>query len=100
MALIESRVPSSYWNMADLPGVQDMSMEQICSVLREKCGDRETGGERVGKQSDQEIQSIPSFIPYNLLTQHSIPDKSIADCVKALIGAYLISCGPRGRCSS
>lgn len=35
-------------------------------------------------------------IPYNLLTQHSIPDKSIADCVEALIGAYLISSGPRG----
>lgn len=36
------------------------------------------------------------FIPYNLVTQHSIPDKSIADCVEALIGAYLIDCGPRG----
>jgi endoribonuclease Dicer len=30
------------------------------------------------------------------VTQHSIPDKSIADCVEALIGAYLIECGPRG----
>lgn len=30
------------------------------------------------------------------MTQHSIPDKSIADCVEALIGAYLIECGPRG----
>ena len=93
MALIESGVPSSYWNMADLPGVQEMSMEEICSVLREKCGERVTGGTEC---SDKEIQSIPSFIPYNLLTQHSIPDKSIADCVEALIGAYLISCGPRG----
>ena len=92
MALIESGVPSSYWNMADLPGVQEMSMEEICNVLREKCGDKVTGG----TESDKEIQSIPSFIPYNLLTQHSIPDKSIADCVEALIGAYLISCGPRG----
>ncbi|XP_055587591.1 endoribonuclease Dcr-1 isoform X2 [Uranotaenia lowii] len=36
------------------------------------------------------------FIPYNLVTQHSIPDKSVADCVEALIGAYLIECGPRG----
>ncbi|CAH1401946.1 unnamed protein product [Nezara viridula] len=35
-------------------------------------------------------------LPYNLVTQHSIPDKSIADCVEALIGAYLIECGPRG----
>lgn len=39
---------------------------------------------------------FPCFIPYNLVTQHSIPDKSIADCVEALIGAYLIDCGPRG----
>lgn len=30
------------------------------------------------------------------MTQHSIPDKSIADCVEALIGANLIECGPRG----
>lgn len=42
------------------------------------------------------LDSMPCFIPYNLITQHSIPDKSIADCVEALIGAYLISCGPRG----
>ncbi|KAI1287571.1 Endoribonuclease Dicer [Halotydeus destructor] len=35
-------------------------------------------------------------IPYNLLTQHSIPDKSIADCVEALIGAYLLHAGQRG----
>lgn len=32
-------------------------------------------------------------VPYNLLTQHSIPNKSIADCVEALIGTYLISSG-------
>ena len=42
------------------------------------------------------LADLPSFVPYNLLTQHSIPDKSIADCVEALIGAYLISCGQKG----
>jgi hypothetical protein len=42
------------------------------------------------------IENLPCFIPYNLITQHSIPDKSVADCVEALIGAYLIDCGPRG----
>ena len=83
-------VPSNYWNMADLPQVQDMSRDQICNILREKCAGV------TGDAGDKELQSIPSFIPYNLLTQHSIPDKSIADCVEALIGAYLISCGPRG----
>ena len=89
-ALIQSGVPSSYWNMADLPQVDTMTQDQICSILREKCG------AIIDQRPDQDPQSIPSFIPYNLLTQHSIPDKSIADCVEALIGAYLISCGPRG----
>ncbi|XP_064076141.1 endoribonuclease Dcr-1-like [Vanessa tameamea] len=42
------------------------------------------------------VDSTGCFIPYNLITQHSIPDKSIADCVEALIGAYLLECGPRG----
>ena len=35
------------------------------------------------------------MVPYNLQTQHSLPDKSIADCVEALIGCYLASCGSR-----
>ena len=35
-------------------------------------------------------------VQYNILTQHSIPNKSIADCVEALIGAYLISAGSQG----
>ena len=35
------------------------------------------------------------MVPYNLQTQHSLPDKSIADCVEALIGCYLASCGRR-----
>lgn len=33
---------------------------------------------------------------YNLTSQQSIPDKSIADCVEALIGAYLLHAGPKG----
>ena len=36
-----------------------------------------------------------TLIPYNLQTQHSLPDKSIADCVEALIGCYLTTCGQR-----
>lgn len=48
------------------------------------------------KAIDEAEEEIPAEIPYNLLTQQSIPDKSIADCVEALIGAYLIECGPRG----
>ncbi|CAH1790780.1 unnamed protein product [Owenia fusiformis] len=33
------------------------------------------------------------LIPYNLQTQHSLPDKSIADCTEALIGCYLTTMG-------
>ncbi|CAG9577532.1 unnamed protein product [Danaus chrysippus] len=46
--------------------------------------------------SEPQVDSSGCFIPYNLITEHSIPDKSIADCVEALIGAYLLECGPRG----
>ncbi|RWS16251.1 endoribonuclease Dicer-like protein [Dinothrombium tinctorium] len=46
--------------------------------------------------NDVDMAASVKQIPYNLLTQHSIPDKSIADCVEALIGAYLISSGPKG----
>lgn len=42
------------------------------------------------------VKSESEFVPYNLVTQQSIPDKSIADCVEALIGAYLTSMGPKG----
>lgn len=42
------------------------------------------------------VKMDSEFIPYNLVTQQSIPDKSIADCVEALIGAYLTSAGPYG----
>jgi endoribonuclease Dicer len=38
---------------------------------------------------------LKNLIPYNLQTQHSLPDKSIADCVEALIGCYLTTCGQR-----
>lgn len=48
------------------------------------------------KTAQFSFDNSPCFIPYNLITQHSIPDKSIADCVEALIGAYLIECGSRG----
>ncbi|CAI9730629.1 endoribonuclease Dicer-like [Octopus vulgaris] len=35
------------------------------------------------------------LVPYSLQTIHSIPDKSVADCVEALIGCYLTCCGKR-----
>lgn len=58
---------------------------------------QEFNAEHVDKKEKDEEKILPdqAFIPYNLQTQHSIPDKSIADCVEALIGCYLIECGPR-----
>lgn len=40
-------------------------------------------------QSSSSSQSSRIVIPYNLQIEHSLPDKSIADCVEALIGCYL-----------
>ncbi|PNF21888.1 hypothetical protein B7P43_G04392, partial [Cryptotermes secundus] len=104
-ALIEAGVPASHWNQADLPALRDLSRDEICKLVHER-------SEKLCKMSTGEdgntedflttagpctnIENLPCFIPYNLITQHSIPDKSIADCVEALIGAYLIACGPRG----
>lgn len=79
-ALIDARVPANYWTAADMAATREMTLQEICEMVRQRGEDLE----------------IPSIIPYNLVTQHSIPDKSIADCVEALIGAYLIECGPRG----
>ena len=49
-----------------------------------KSGDRNSTGAQSEKKK---LENLPSFVPYNLLTQHSIPDKSIADCVE---GMYLL----------
>ena len=61
--------------------------EEVRRLVRDKC--------RRMKQLADDVSldagAMPSFLPYNLLTQHSIPDKSIADCVESLIGAYLVS---------
>ena len=91
--ILQSGVPASHWNMAVMPNLRDMNFDDIQSLVREKS---ETSG---GGGSGSAARKLPSFVPYNLLTQHSIPDKSIADCVEALIGAYLIASGPRGALS-
>jgi hypothetical protein len=48
-----------------------------------KSGDRNSTGTQSEKKK---LENLPSFVPYNLLTQHSIPDKSIADCVEGMCG--------------
>ncbi|XP_054153057.1 endoribonuclease Dicer-like [Oppia nitens] len=80
-ALIESNADneSAVYDIGKIKGLNNLNEQQIRDQL---------------KLQSNKSQNIT--IPYNLLTQHSIPDKSIADCVEALIGAYLISSGPRG----
>lgn len=93
-ALIESGTPAGHWNIGNLKDLTQMSEEQIRqSVMEKKDINSNLSSSTLLPQNAKD--SVP-LIPYNLLTQHSIPDKSIADAVEALIGAYLISCGSRG----
>ncbi|EDX13979.1 Dicer-1 [Drosophila simulans] len=100
-ALIEAKIPTHHWKLADLLDIKNLSSVQICEMVREKAdalGLEQNGGAQNGQldDSNDSCNDFSCFIPYNLVSQHSIPDKSIADCVEALIGAYLIECGPRG----
>ncbi|KAK7081970.1 Endoribonuclease Dicer, partial [Halocaridina rubra] len=98
-ALIDSGVPAGHWNMADLPGLHDLASDEIRRLVQERSEQikrNKTEQASADLIATQNPHDLPIFIPYNLLTQHSIPDKSIADCVEALIGAYLTTCGPRG----
>uniref|UniRef100_A0A182JMK9 ribonuclease III n=1 Tax=Anopheles atroparvus TaxID=41427 RepID=A0A182JMK9_ANOAO len=114
--LIDAKIPACHWNLADLPDIKRLSCAEICQLVKERArakridepdterngDDEETGDEEededdsVDLGNEDESDYYSCFIPYNLVTQHSIPDKSVADCVEALIGAYLIECGPRG----
>nr|AFK29469.1 Dicer1 [Locusta migratoria]BAW35364.1 Dicer1 [Locusta migratoria] len=101
-ALVEAGIPASHWNRADIPNLLPLSREEICELVRERCNqfqrckDCDEDGMPTQSEDYDSVDKMPCFIPYNLITQHSIPDKSVADCVEALIGAYLIACGPRG----
>lgn len=98
-ALIESGVPSTLWNQANIPTLQAVNPSDISELVREteeKLEQMKIELDKNESQKSKNLDSLRCFIPYNLITQHSIPDKSIADCVEALIGAYLIACGPRG----
>lgn len=81
-ALIEAGLPACQWNQADLPGLRDLSREEINAIVKER------GEQLAGGLDEFTFDALPCFVPYNLITQHSIPDKSIADCVEALIGKH------------
>lgn len=108
-ALIEAKIPTHHWKLADLLDIKNLNSAQICELVREKAETLGLAGsleqstpatqqitQNAGLDDSTETTDFSCFIPYNLVSQHSIPDKSIADCVEALIGAYLIECGPRG----
>ncbi|XP_012529231.1 endoribonuclease Dcr-1 [Monomorium pharaonis] len=98
-ALIESGVPSALWNQADIPTLQAVNPTEITQLVKEteeKLVIMKSELDKNESRLSNNLDNLRCFIPYNLITQHSIPDKSIADCVEALIGAYLIACGPRG----
>ncbi|XP_014235184.1 endoribonuclease Dcr-1 [Trichogramma pretiosum] len=93
-ALIESGVPSTLWNQAEFPDPKDgIEIDAILRGTQQKLSMMKI---ELSEKNAHVNNNARNFIPYNLITQHSIPDKSIADCVEALIGAYLISCGPKG----
>jgi len=75
-ALIDAGIPTNLWNMITLPTFKDPSDKEIEEAIQKF---------KIGFSNDN-IENAPLFVPYNLVTQHSIPDKSIADCVEALIG--------------
>ncbi|CAG0883132.1 unnamed protein product, partial [Cyprideis torosa] len=100
-AIVEYGIPMSHFNMAELPDVTKMKQEEIRDIVGLKNLQIHQGDSPTKTDAGQETKQLvvpnpPKFVPYNLLTQHSIPDKSIADSVEALIGAYLVSCGVQG----
>lgn len=77
-ALMEAGLPACLWSQTDVTSLRGLSHDEIVNTVKEQVADI----------SDE--MELPCFVPYNLITQHSIPDKSIADCVEALIGRVLI----------
>lgn len=80
-ALIDASIPTTLWNMITLPTFKDPTDKEIEEAIKQF---------KVGFSNDN-TENVPLFVTYNLVTQHSIPDKSIADCVEALIGTVNIT---------
>ncbi|XP_059486205.1 endoribonuclease Dcr-1 [Neocloeon triangulifer] len=91
-ALIKAGVPPGLWNRQELASLRHLDNETIDKIVWERKNELDSAP----LDDPASSEHLLPFVPYNLLTQHSIPDKSLADCVEALIGAYLIACGPRG----
>ncbi|XP_011502153.1 PREDICTED: endoribonuclease Dcr-1 isoform X2 [Ceratosolen solmsi marchali] len=94
--LIESGIPSAMWSQADIPFDTFNAINELVKETEQKLEIMKSELIQTENKNSGSNDQFRSYVPYNLITQHSIPDKSIADCVEALIGAYLIACGPRG----
>jgi endoribonuclease Dicer len=94
--LIESGIPSTMWNQADISFDTFSAINELVKETEQKLEIIKSELIQTDNKKPTSNDQLRSYVPYNLITQHSIPDKSIADCVEALIGAYLIACGPRG----
>ncbi|XP_065199938.1 endoribonuclease Dcr-1 [Planococcus citri] len=84
-ALIEHKISSCFLKVGDLSSLWSVKEGDVSFMKKTKDDIHE-----------DEVNDALNYLPFHLITYHSIPDKSIADCVEALIGAYLISCGIRG----
>ena len=76
-------VPQSHWNTADLPDPSQLDCGQLSQMIKDRNKQQSTTNP-TGQSEKKKLENLPSFVPYNLLTQHSIPDKSIADCVEGM----------------
>lgn len=107
--LTEAQIPKSFWNAVDLSFLKEASNREICDLIRQRAVSlgfvvaRPKLSGTVNAVDDPRLRVKPkeNATPacpdsYNLTTEHLILDKSIADCVEALIGAYVIECGMQG----
>ncbi|KRZ94846.1 Endoribonuclease dcr-1 [Trichinella sp. T8] len=80
---------------------EDKLMEQRLmndeSVVEQQRNVEATGRQATtGSKSTKWVpEDLSQLVPFNLLAQQGISDKGVADCVEALIGAYLLFCGTR-----
>lgn len=99
-----NRSSSSVFSCAkdkEYPSKDDEATDKKKDKQQGECSGFETEleeADQISRAKDEEFQGKDksdaqmNFIPYSLQLHHCLPDKSIADCVEALIGCYLTSC--------
>ena len=82
--ILDSKMNADTVLLSRVSEIQKFNKELEAAVQISQAEELEKGD----KSDNQQV-----LTPYSLQVHHSIPDKSIADCVEALIGCYLTSCG-------